>query len=453
MQLQVQIETPSKITRKLSVRVPASVVNDHLTRGLTEVQSKSNLKGFRPGQAPLSVIKQYFGKDVKHRVYHSLIEDSLNHALREHKILAVGSPKIDSPEHQHGEGEHDHSIEEDKELAYTATVEVMPEVEVKGYTGLALSQESTEVTDAHVEKIVSGILDSHAQLIPIGSGLVGADGASTGRAAVQGDHVDVTFDGGIVTASGVEKQEGMKGTRVIEIGSNSLIPGFEDQLVGMKSGDKKTFRIQFPKDYGVADIAGKEAEFAVEVHSIKEKKLPELTDEFAKEAGYESALDVRTKAREYITRERKEESERKLRSDLLGALIEKNKFDVPRALVDSQARALAQDLAQELKNQGADDKLVESMITQEADNLRKRAENQVRASLILEAIAKKESIELGAADLKVEMQRLAESMRMDLARLEEYYGKNPQRKDDLEFRLRQDHTVKFLLEKAKIKQA
>lgn len=453
MQLQVQIETPSKITRKLIVRVPASVVNDHLNRGLSEVQSRSNLKGFRPGQAPLSVIKQYFGKDVKHRVYHSLIEDSLNHALRENKILAVGSPQIESPEHQHGTGEHDHAVEEDRELSYVATVEVMPEVEVKGYTGLALTRQSAEVTDDQIEKIVSGILDSHAQLIPVGSGLVGADGASTGRAAVKGDHVEVTFDGGIVTPSGVQKQEGMKGTRTIEIGSNSLIPGFEDELVGMKAGEKKTFRIQFPKDYGVADISGKDAEFAVEIHSIKEKKLPELTDEFAKEAGYESVLDLRNKAREYLTRERKEESDRKLRSDLLAALIEKNSFEVPAALVNSQSRALAQDLAGELKQQGADDQIVEMMITQEAENLRKRAESQVRASLILESIAKSESIQLSAEDFKTEMQRMADSMRMELSRLQEFYDKNPQRKDDLEFRLRQDRTVQFLLDKAKIKQA
>lgn len=453
MSLQVQVETLSKISRKLTVRVPAQTVDAAINRGLAEVQKDANLKGFRPGQAPLSVVKQFYGKDVQHRVFHSLIEDSLNQALQEHKILAVGQPQIDTPDHKHGEGAHDHGVQEGHDLTFVATVEVMPEVEVKGYTGVALTAEKVEVTEEAVQKIVTGILDSHAELIPVGSGLVMADGTSTGRAIQTGDHVDLTFDGGIVTALGVQKQEGMKGTRTVEVGSNSLIPGFEDQLIGMRGGQNKTFRIKFPEDYGAADIAGKEAEFAVEVHEFKEKKLPELNDEFAKNLGYESVEDMRAKARQYLEHEGKSEADRKTRSQLLSSIIEKNPFDVPRALVESQARALVQDLMQELKQQGGNDQLIQQMVMQEAENLRKRAEGQVRASLILEAIAKKEEISVKSEELEEEVKRLATSMKVEEAKLREYYQKNPGRMDDLEFRLRQERTVQFLMEKAKVKTA
>ncbi len=453
MQLNVQVENSSKVSRKLTVRVPATVVNERIQKSLVQLQAQSNLKGFRPGQAPITVIKQHYGSDVKHRVYHDLVEDSLNQALKENSIQAIGSPKIESPEHQHGEGAHDHGVQEDKDLTYIATVEVMPEVEVKSFAGIALTQEDKPVTDEDVEKVVTGIVDSHAELIPASAGLVGADGSATSRPIRKGDHVDVAFDGGVVTDSGVEKREGMKGSRVIEIGSGALIPGFEENLEGMRSGESKTFRIPFPKDYFETTLAGKEAEFSVSVNEVKEKKLPELNDDFAKQLGHDSVSALKAKAREILAEERKEQAERKLRSDLLDALIQKNPFDCPQALIDSQMRALAQDLGEELKRQGADDNLIQQMIMSDLESLKKKAESQVRASLLLDAIAKKESVSVSHEEIDLEMERLAKSMQVEVTKLKEFYEKNPARKDDLDFRVRQEKTVALVLSKAKVKTA
>src|SRR6185437_13591451 len=234
MELQVKVEKPSNIVRKLTIKVPAAVVNNRFQRGLAEVQKDAKLKGFRPGQAPLAIIKQYYGEDVRHRVYHSLIDESFQHAIREEKLMAVGRPTIESPEHQHGEGAHDHGIEEDKDFTYTATVEILPEIEVKGYTGLSLTQEKKEVTNVDVDKVVEGMLDSQAQLVPVEGGLALADGTTSSRPAKKKDFVDVTFTGGIVEDDQVVEKEGMNGSRLLEIGSDSLIPGFEDELVGMR---------------------------------------------------------------------------------------------------------------------------------------------------------------------------------------------------------------------------
>jgi trigger factor len=315
----------------------------------------------------------------------------------------------------------------------------MPEIEVKGYAGIALKKDKVEVTQENVDAAIKNMLDSQAELLP------------AARAARKGDFVDMTFDGGLVTEQGIERKEGMKGSRLLEIGSEQLIEGFEDQLVGMSATETKTFRIPFPKDYFEKDLAGKQAEFTVSVSEVKEKKLPELSDEFAKAAGYESLADLNAKAKEHLTRERTTESERKLQNELLEAIIEKNPFDVPGSLIEGQTRALAQDLAQNLKSQGMEEAMIQQAIMSELENLRKRAETQVRASLILESIAKKEGVEVKDEDYDAEIKKMAESMKVDEARVHEYYSKEAGRKEDVLFRLRQDRTVKLLLDKAKIK--
>jgi trigger factor len=181
-------------------------------------------------------------------------------------------------------------------------------------------------------------------------------------------------------------------------------------------------------------MAGQQAEFTVKVNELKEKKLPEFNEEFAKEAGYESIKDLRQKAHDYLLKEKTDESDRKIRGALIEQLIQKNPFDVPQALVESQTRALAQDWAQELKRQGVDETTMQSAILSELDNMRKRAESQVRASLMDQELA-----------------TMAASMQMELDKLKDFYAKNSDRTEDLSFRIRQERTVKFLLDKAKIK--
>lgn len=451
MQLQVTVEKPSNIVRKLTIKVPASIVNNHVARGLAEVQKDAKLKGFRPGQAPLAIIKQYYGDDVRHKVYHSLIDESFQHAIRENKLSAVGRPTIESPEHQHGSGAHDHAVHEDKDFTYTATVEILPEIEVKGYTGLSLTQETKSVTSEDVEKVIQGMLDSQAQIIPVEGGLSLGDGTQSSRPVKKSDYVDVSFSGGIFEDGKLVEKEGMKGSRLLEVGSNALIPGFEDELIGMRKGETKTFKIPFPADFYEKEMAGKESEFTVTINELKEKKLPELNDEFVKQMGYESVADFKTKANEFLTKEREDESQRKLRADMISALIENNPFDVPQALIESQTRALAQDWAQELKQQGVDEPTIQNAIAQEIANLKTRAEGQVRGSLLLEAISKKENIQLEDGEFETELKKSAVQMKVEEDKLREYYEKNPARQEDFVFRLRQERTIKFLLDKSKIK--
>lgn len=441
MELSVNVEKTSPIQRKLTIKVPAQMVNKRWEQGLAEVQKTAKIKGFRPGNVPITIIRQYYGSDVRHQVFHNLIDESYKQALRDQQIRAVGSPQIETPDHQTGQGSHDHSIKDGQDLTFTATVEVLPEIEVKGYTGLSLTRKKTDITDGEVDGVVRNIQDSQAQLIPLASP----------RAARKSDHADINFTGGLVTETGIEEKEGMKGQRVLEIGSDTLIPGFEENLVGMQAGETKTFRVPFPADFYESSMAGKDAEFTVTLNEIKEKQLPELSEEFAKTAGYESVADLRAKAKTHLTTQKADESERQLRSDLLQQLIEKNPFDVPASLVQAQTRSLAQDVAGNLKNQGFNDQMIQEALTGELEQLKKRAESQVRASLLLEAIAKAEGIAIKPEEIDEELKTMAVSAKVEEERIRDYYLKNQQRKDDLEFRMREDRTVKFILGKGKVK--
>ncbi len=439
MEISVSVEKASNISRKLTIKVPANVVAERFEKGLREVAKTAKIKGFRPGMVPLPMVKKFYGDDVRHNVFHRLVDESYSEALRKEKIQAVGQPQInDQSEDDHA----GHKLDEAKDFTFTATVEVLPEIEAKGYTGLAVSRGNDTVTDADVQKTIDDMLNSQASLNP----------APEGHTVKKGDFVDLEFKGGIVTDSGLEEKAGMNGQRMIEVGSDQLIEGFEDNLVGMKKGETKTFKVPFPADYFEKELAGKMSEFTCTIHEIKLKELPKLDDELAKNVGFESVAELKTKAKEQLTTERKSETERKLRSDLLAQLIEKNAFDIPASLVQGQTRSLAQDVASNLKNQGFNDQMIQDALMNEMGNLKTRAENQVRASLILEAIAKKEKIEVGAKEIDAEISKMATNMKVEEAKVREFYHSNPRRRDDLEFRLREETTMQFLLDKAKIKQ-
>lgn len=449
MDITVSVEKASAVSRKLTIKVPANIVAERFEKGLREVAKTAKIKGFRPGMVPLPMVKKFYGDDVRHHVFHKLVDESYSEAIRKEKIQAVGQPQIDTETSKkdaktpHDHDDHTgHVLDESKELTFFATVEVIPEIDVKGYTGLTVTRGSDAVTDADLQKSLDQMLDSQASLNP----------AAEGTAAKKGDFVDLEFKGGIVTDTGLEEKAGMSGQRLIEIGSNQLIEGFEDKLVGMKKGETRTFKIPFPKDYFEKDLAGKESEFTCTVHEIKQKQLPKLDDELAKTVGFEGLADLKTKAKEQLVTEKTGEVERKFRSDILTALIEKNPFDVPESLVQAQTRTLAQDVAGNLKNQGFNDQMIQEALMSEMMNLKTRAENQVRASLLLEAIAKKEKIEISSKEIDAELSNMAKNMKVEEAKVRDFYHANPRRRDDLEFRLREESTMKFVIEKAKVKQ-
>lgn len=433
MQLTVKVENKSSILRKLTITVPAETVTNRYQRGLTQAQRNARVKGFRPGNVPIQMVRQMYGEGIKHEVFQNLIDESFREALKEKKLRAVGRPKLENEEGKTPE------LTEGKDLTFAATIEVIPEIEVKSYTGLSLERPKVEVKDEDIDGVINNIRESQAQLVP-------AD-----RKAKKGDYVDMHFEGSLIKDGVKEPRDEMKGDRMVEIGSNQLIPGFEDELIGLKAGDSKTFQIEFPKDFADKNFASQKAEFSVTINDLKEKKLPEVTEEFAKEVGYESLADMKKKATESITRHKTQEADHKVKSDLIAAIIEKNPFEVPESLIIAQAQNLAQDFARHLRDQGFDEKMAQEAIASEYASMKTRAESQVRASLLLERIADQEKIEVTDADKAAEMKKMAGEMRVEEARLKEYYEKSADKMEDFVYRIREAKTIELLLSKAKMK--
>jgi trigger factor len=444
METQIKLENVSAIQKKFIVTIPADRVTKTVEKKFIETQKVASLKGFRPGKVPLTMVKQYYADDVKQRALQALISESYSEALKKHPLRIVGEPQIEGLPHGHDdEAGHQHNhihIHEGEALSFSATVEIVPEIEPKDYKGLNLEKNPEEVTDEDLGQVKKSLLDRKAELTPVE------------RAAKMGDHVDFKYEGKIKTDSGFESNPELSGDRAAELGSGQLMPEFEAGIVGVKPGATKTFKMTYPSDYRDQKLAGKDAEYTVDVREVKEKKLPEWTEELAREFGYEGISDFETKTRERLSRGKKEEVDNQLRNHMIEKLIEKNSFEVPQALVYSQIRALADDYANELKRYGFNDQMVQSAIVSQLEEFKKRAETQVRAGILLDAIAKKEKIEVKPSDMEAELAKMAKGYGVETRTLQERYDSNPREKSNFEFRVREEMTIQLILGAAKIKE-
>ncbi len=444
MQTQIKLETISPIQKKFLVTIPADRVQKTVEKKFLETQKTASIKGFRPGKVPLNMVKQFYAEDVKQRALQTLISESYSEALKQHPLRIVGEPQIEGVPHGHeGEEGHQHHhihIHDGEPLSFAATVEIVPEIEPKDYKGLALEKNSDEVSAEDLDAVRKNLLNRKAEMLPVD------------RAAKTGDYVDFKYEGKLKTDAGFTPDANLSGNRSAEIGSGQLIPEFEAGLIGVKAGGTNTFKMTYAKDYKDQNLAGKEAEYTIDVREVKEKKLPEWTEEFAKEFGYESTADFETKSKERLAKTKKEENDNLLRNQMIEKLIEKNTFEVPQALVYSQMRALADDYSNELKRYGFNDQMVQSAIMSQLEDFKKRAETQVRAGILLDAIAKKEKIEAKESDIEAELQQMAASFGTDAQSLKARFDANPRDRSNFEYRVREELTIRLILGAAKIKE-
>ena len=436
METQIKLENVSSVQKKFTVTIPAGKVSQVVERKFAEAQKTANIKGFRPGKVPINMVKQYYQEEVKRNALNSLINETYNEALKQHTLRIVGEPQIEGTKEK-----EQLAILDGQDLSYTAMVEVVPEVDPKDYKGLSIEKPSAEVTADDVEKLQKNLLDRKSEITPVN------------RAAKMGDFVDFKYEGKLKTDNGMESQPNLSGDRNAELGSGQLIPEFEKNIVGLKAGESKTFKMTYAKDFTDVNLAGKDAEYTIDLREVKEKILPEFTEELAKEFGYEGIADFNAKSKESLTKTKAEESDNTLRNNMIEKLIEKNQIEVPQSLVYSQMRALADDYSNELKRYGFNDQMVQSAIVSQLQDFKKRAETQVRAGILLDAISKKEKIEPKEKDIEAEMIKMAASFGVDLKMLKERFEKNPRDRSNFEYRVREELTIQTILSSAKISAA
>src|SRR5690606_20773233 len=314
----------------LTVEVEVEKVNQGLDEAFKKVSKQVNIPGFRKGKIPRSMFEKRFGVE-------SLYQDALDFILPEAYMAAIeetGIEPIDRPEIDVEQ------MEKGKELIFKATVEVKPEVKLGDYKGLEVEKMDTEVTDEDVAEELKSMQERQAELVVKEEGEV-----------VEGDTVVIDFEGFV---DGEAFEGGQADNYSLEIGSGSFIPGFEEQLIGLKSGEEKDVEVTFPEEYHAAELAGKPAVFKVKLHEIKTKELPELDDEFAKDVdeSAETLDELKAKIRTRLETSKKEEAETKLRDQLVDMATANAEFEVPEILINNEVDRMMQEFEQRLQMQG-----------------------------------------------------------------------------------------------------
>lgn len=358
---------------KLEIRVEADKFDAAITKAYNKNKSRYNIPGFRKGKVPMNMVKKFYGVEVFYDdAVNFAIDASYGEALNEENIRPVDYPQIDIVE-----------IGEGKDLVYTATVTVYPEVELGEYKGLDIKKPSYEVDEAEVEKQIKDMQEKNARMEVKTEGTV-----------EKGDIAVIDFKGYI---DGTAFEGGEGHDYPLEIGSGTFIDNFEDQLVGLAVGDKKDVEVTFPEAYGKEELNGKPAKFEVEVKEIKVKELPELDDEFAKEvAAVDSFAELKENLKKTLEKNNDEKAEREFEEAVITAVIENTKMDVPEVMVNKEIDAMMKDLEGRLKYQGLSlDQYMQftgNTTEKMRDFMKENAERKVKADLVLEAVAKAEDI-------------------------------------------------------------
>ena len=413
----------------LTIDVPATEVDKALDQAFKKVVKQINVPGFRKGKMPRPMFEKMYGAEA---LYQDALEIVINTtypaALDEAGIDPVDYPEIDGTE----------NFAKGTDFTYTATVTVKPEPKLGDYKGLEVTKLPTEVTDAEVEAQIQDQLAKKAELE-----------LKEDEAIVEGDTAVIDFEGFVAG----EAFEGGKGEDYsLEIGSGSFIPGFEEQLVGAKAGESKDVVVTFPEEYHAAELAGKEATFKVAIKEVKTKVLPELNDEFAKEIDpeVETVEALRTKIKETTAAQKEAESEGSLRDELVEKAAENAEMEVPAAMINTEVDRMVQEFGQRLQMQGMNLELYFQFSGQDEAALRAQmatdAENRVRVSLTLEAIAKAEAIEVTEADINTELEKMAAQFGMTNEQILTALGGTTVLENDI----KTQKTVELLVENAKI---
>ncbi|MEC1177587.1 trigger factor [Metasolibacillus meyeri] len=413
----------------LTIEVPATEVNKALDKAFTKVVKEINVPGFRKGKMPRPMFEKRFGVEALYQdALEIIIPEAYSNAIDEAGIEPVDFPAIDGTE----------NFAKGEDFTFTATVIVKPEPKLGDYKGLEVTKLPTEVTDEEVEAQIEEQLAKKAELE-----------LKEDEAIVEGDTAVIDFEGFV----GDEAFEGGKGSDYpLEIGSGSFIPGFEEQLVGVKAGEVKDVVVTFPEEYHAAELAGKEATFKVTVKEVKTKVLPELNDEFAKELDSEvdSVEALRAKIKETTATQKESDSEAALRDELVEKAAENAEIDIPQAMINTEVDRMVQEFGQRLQMQGMNLDLYYQFSGQSEEALREQmaddAANRVRVSLTLEAIAAAEGIAVSEEDINAELEKMAAQFGMTAEQITAALGGTSVLENDI----RTQKTVELLVENAKI---
>lgn len=411
----------------LTIEVSAEKVSEGLDAAFKKVVKQVNVPGFRKGKMPRQMFEKRFGIESLYQdAIDILLPDAYANAIDETGIEPVDRPEIDVEQ-----------MEKGKEMIFKATVTVKPEVKLGEYKGIEVEEISTEVSEEDIDNELKTLQGRQAELV------VKEEGK-----AENGDTLIIDFDGYV---DGEAFDGGKAENYSLELGSNSFIPGFEEQLVGTVAGESKDVEVSFPEEYHAAELAGKPAVFKVTVHEIKGKELPALDDEFAKDVDEEvETLDaLKAKIRTRLEDSKKHEAEHHLRDTVVEKAAANAEMELPAVMVETEVDRMTKEFEQRLQMQGMNLELYFQFSGQDENALREQmkaeAETRVRVNLTLEAIAKEENLEVTDEEVTAELAKMAEMYNMTVENIQQALGSLDGVKGDLQLK----KAVDFLVENKK----
>lgn len=369
----------------LKITAPAAEVNAGYKKAVQKIADQANIPGFRKGKAPRAIIEMHYGKEaVKQEAFEIVANKAYSEALNQEKLIPVSDPKVEES-----------TFEEGKDMELTIKVTLKPEPELGEYKGLHVEKKEVEVTDEQVDAQIKDMMDRDAKMVV----------AEEGAVIEKGDFAIIDFAG---TVDGEPFSGGEGKGYPLEVGSNSFIPGFEDQLVGLSKGDSTDVEVTFPEDYFVKDLAGKEAIFKVNIQDVKRKELPELNDEYvASKTEFKTVEDLRANYKERMQKAAEANAKAEYEHELIDLAVANAKFSVPEIMIEDKISQMVEEMKMSLESR----KMSLDMYMQYTgldmakirENQRPVAEENVKTDLVLDAIAKAEDIQVDMADVDAEI--------------------------------------------------
>lgn len=425
--MKVNVIETSSTSRTLEITVADERIKEEIEQGFKRAASQANIPGFRKGKIPRDILEKKFRPTVEQEVIDKIVPETLFEAVKEHKLNIVGQPKVEGLEG---------GI---PPLSFTAVVEIKPEFELKDLSGLKLVGPSDKVEDKEIQEQLDALLKRNATA-----------GLTLDRKAALGDKAFIDFLGKL---DGEPFDGGKAEDYALDLGSNSFIPGFEDGIVGMKTGEEKVIKVKFPDDYQAENLKGKNVEFEVKLKELKELELPKADDAFAATVGDFKTLDeLKVRITESIQEQKSQNRKNAIAGQAEEQIAKKHKFDLPQSMIENEIRLLIDRQAMNLRQQGMEFKDDEENRKDLSEKARPAAEHRTRVRIVLEKIALTEKFEIGHEELHKEIHKLAPGMGLNAEQAVSWFHEGG-REDGLRQQLMEQKALQWVMDKAIVKDA
>ena len=412
--MSLQVEKMEKNMAKLTIEVSAEDLDKAMEGAYKKAKNRISIPGFRKGKAPRKMIEQMYGKGIfLEDAVNALIPEHYSKAMGESELEIVSQPKIDVVQMEPG-----------KDFIFTAEVAVKPEVTLGEYKGLEVPKTEISVTDEEVDAEVKKEQEKNSRTITVED-----------RAAQKDDIVTIDFEG---FTDGVAFEGGKGSDYPLTIGSNTFIPGFEDQLIGANTGDHVEVKVTFPEEYQAKELAGKEAVFQCDVKKIETKELPELDDDFAKDVSeFDTLAEYKENVKKELTEKKEAEAKTAKENAVIDKVIENAQMDIPEAMIDTQCRQMMDDFGRRMQSQGLSMEQYFQFTGQSMDkmmeDMKPQALKRIQTRLVLEKVVETENIEASEDEINEEISKMAEMYKMEADKVRELLGEQGlgQMKEDL----------------------